>query len=379
MAQKDLFKKDLLKSYFKERKAKQKGVSTEEEKSKPKKEERKEIIIENAIQIVSDIHLEFPNVISKMPKLKVKAPILALLGDIGYPKSDEYQTFIKDCASQFQHVIIITGNHEYYTDNIYSVHLTINQIVKQYNNVYFLNGNCLELPEILPNIIILGCTLWVKFDDEYAKQAIEQINDYTYISTDYNNIKPLTVNDTNNIYDKHMQFILKQCENAKLNNKKIIMLTHHSPTDYKCIDPNYFNRMSYLMNFTNIEHLLQPPIIAWFFGHTHFNMDLLVKCNLKQMKDTENDIEMDNDNNNEKKENKINEINDKNENDIWYVRIATNQQGYLHRGIADRYILNKVIKFPIEIEKNNDIEVIDYSRLVTLPFIKRLNNISDAM
>ncbi len=124
------------------------------------------------------------------------------------------------------------------------------------------------------------------------------------------------------------------------------------------------------MNFTNCEHLFQPPVIAWFFGHTHYNLDLFVKCDLKQIKDTENGNDKNNNNNNNSEEKG---------DDIWYVRIATNQQGYLHRGISDGYILDKVVKFPIEIGKNNNIEVIDYSRMVTLPFIKRLSNISDVV
>ena len=364
MAQKDLFKKDLLKSYLKERKAKKSGNNSVETKAK----EKEEIVIENAIQIASDIHLEFENVINKMPKIKVKAPILALLGDIGYPRSNEYQQFIKDCSSKFKHIIIIAGNHEYYTDSIDNVHREITKLAAQYDNVHFLQCQSLELPDIIPNHIILGCTLWVKFDEKYAAKAMEQINDYTWISTEDECKVALTTKDTNSMYDEHLEFIIKECEKAKSENKKVIVLTHHAPTDYKTIDPNYFNKISYLMNYTNIEHLLQPPVCAWFFGHTHYNMDIMVKCDLKKMIDSE-DIDNVND---------TNELENKQEdnNDLWYVRVASNQQGYLHRGVADGYILKKVIKFPIKFDPDDKIEVIDYSRLVTLPFINRLNDIS---
>lgn len=367
MARRDLFKKDLLKSYLKERKAKESGNETAKKESvEDSKGTKKELVIENSIQIASDIHLEFANVLNKMPKIKVKAPILALLGDIGYPKSAEYQQFIKDCSSKFKHVILIAGNHEYYTDSIDNVHEQINKIASQYTNVHFLQCESLELPDIIPNHVILGCTLWVKFDEKHASKAMEQVNDYTWISTDDELKVALTTKDTDLMYDKHLDFIMKQCEKAKLEKKKVIVLSHHCPTDYKTIDPNYFNEISYLMNYTNIEHLLQPPVTAWFFGHTHYNMDIMVKCDMKQMKDSQSE------------ETKTNNNDDNDDEEICYVRVSSNQQGYLHRGISDGYLLNKIIQFPIlyDKDKDHDIEVIDYQRLVTLPFIKRLNQIS---
>ena len=76
-----------------------------------------------SIQIISDVHLEFTGVFEKMEEEgrfpRGGSPILALLGDIGYPHKDHYWNFIDKVLDQFQYLILITGNHEYY-QNEYS-------------------------------------------------------------------------------------------------------------------------------------------------------------------------------------------------------------------------------------------------------------------
>lgn len=62
------------------------------------------------LQILSDLHLEFsPNFY--LPKT---GNVIALLGDIGYPKSLIYREFITKLSKDYEHVLLITGNHEYY-------------------------------------------------------------------------------------------------------------------------------------------------------------------------------------------------------------------------------------------------------------------------
>ncbi|ETO27092.1 metallophosphoesterase-like protein [Reticulomyxa filosa] len=163
---------------------------------------KKEEIIANSIQIVSDIHLEFPNVYESMPKIKPKAPIIALLGDIGHPQEKTYSHLLEELSKNFQHVIVIlfrvickcirscffififkvfAGNHEYYTSEYHKVHASIQTICEGFKNVHFLQCNTIEFPDVLPNIRIAGCTLWPSIDKKLHSQAMEQVNDYTMI------------------------------------------------------------------------------------------------------------------------------------------------------------------------------------------------------
>lgn len=65
------------------------------------------------LQILSDIHLEFTGTINRLPNIPVLAPILALVGDIGYPHKESYKDFIHQKSNEYELVLVIAGNHEY--------------------------------------------------------------------------------------------------------------------------------------------------------------------------------------------------------------------------------------------------------------------------
>ena len=56
------------------------------------------------LQFISDIHLIFP-----------QESYLALLGDIGYPHLKNYDNFLKEHAPKFTEILLLAGNHEYYS------------------------------------------------------------------------------------------------------------------------------------------------------------------------------------------------------------------------------------------------------------------------
>lgn len=68
-----------------------------------------------SIQISSDIHLEFygDKSIDYSQIIIPSAPILALLGDIGIPESENtiYRDFLLHMADKFELVLVIAGNH----------------------------------------------------------------------------------------------------------------------------------------------------------------------------------------------------------------------------------------------------------------------------
>ena len=66
------------------------------------------------IQLLSDLHLEFPGALEELGEIPVKAPVLALLGDIGVYNCEEstYKRFVLEQADRFQLVLLIAGNHE---------------------------------------------------------------------------------------------------------------------------------------------------------------------------------------------------------------------------------------------------------------------------
>jgi hypothetical protein len=255
------------------------------------------------IQYLSDIHLETHHdtsdaIFKKI--LKPSAPYLALCGDIGYPGAQLYESFLKYCSENFEHVFYIAGNHEFYNDiksikflknkELMSKELDedslrrlsvrfsrdtretrtekIREICQKFTNIHFLDKETFYIPNT--NLIVVGCTLWSKLD--INKYMLPQFNDFHRICQDKDTLlTPKTYDDWNEDHVGFLGTTLKkiQDENPDLN---ILVLTHHCPTydiiidKYTISDPNNMNSF-----FAN-KDLVSPfgkNVKAWICGHTH--------------------------------------------------------------------------------------------------------------
>ena len=134
-------------------------------------------------QIISDLHLEF---YKKLPKNICnehfpKAPTLFLAGDIGYPKNPLWLEFIEWCEVNYERIFYVTGNHEYYKNNIDEIDTYVESILGSKPKFTFLKAGMISSIE---DYKVIGCTLW-------SKQQINvywQMNDSKYV---YNNNLPL--------------------------------------------------------------------------------------------------------------------------------------------------------------------------------------------
>lgn len=212
----------------------------------------------NLIQVCSDIHFEkgdiveinFNNIIQK------NAEILVLAGDIGDPFTDIYLNFIKFCSELFIHVLVISGNHEYYNYSIEEVDDKINKICNNFINVHYLNNKTFYYEGLL----FIGSTLWSSISPDIKMSDLMTIKDYHKIK----NFSPKISND---LFNKNLKFI----EDNLNNNINCIVISHHAPS-YKCIPEEYkgdsvnccyASHLDYLFNNTNL--------LGWIYGHTHYN------------------------------------------------------------------------------------------------------------
>lgn len=221
------------------------------------------------IQIVSDIHLEHYDDTVKMEDILIpKGECLALLGDIGYPTHQNYKNFIKSCSKNFEKVIVITGNHEYYctkANKEYSmadVDVMIKNIADTYDNVIFLNNDVYELTD---DIIVLGTPLWSYIHRSDHSLVESYMNDYIYIHNDGEQINAKTTSD---LHVKNLEWLMEQF--AKYKDKQIIVMTHHTPS-YLAIDEKYKSFPANCAFANRLDYLFEKNlnIKYWFFGHTH--------------------------------------------------------------------------------------------------------------
>jgi predicted MPP superfamily phosphohydrolase len=258
------------------------------------------------IQYVSDIHLETRKQADFEKILKPTAPILALCGDIGYPRSSLYLAFLQYCSSNFEYVFYVAGNHEFYNDTKtvkfqkykhlcddnqredlekkYKIETIgerlekIKKVCANFPNIHFLDNTFLDIPGT--NITIVGCTLWSNLD--VLQYLIVGLNDFVKI---YENSHKVLTKETYNKMNKEDKEFLKQTIDILQQispERQIIILTHHCPTFeilndiYLESDPQNINSL-----FANkdLEHLFGKNVKAWLCGHTH-------GCKTKTIKET---------------------------------------------------------------------------------------------
>jgi len=227
------------------------------------------------LQIVSDLHLEFWNNKTKFNFIKPSAPILVLLGDICCCVNDDefnrFNQFIMEILPQFDLIIFVCGNHEYYynlkstptaEDTIQATSKKITQYFKKTSNkLKYLNNSTLTLKEGKTTYTIIGSTLWTWIPEENRKIIHQNMNDYNSIYyLDDTTAKKLTPDIVAAMHLKNKKYIKSQIEKAK--GTKIIVFSHHKP---------YLSEVKSSFTCAYESDLLElvKEVNLWAYGHTH--------------------------------------------------------------------------------------------------------------
>ena len=213
------------------------------------------------IQYLSDLHMELmsPNKFNKLcDKIVPKCDVLVLAGDIGNPlhQDEKYKIFLHSTSEKFKKIFLVSGNHEYYGNDINKTNEEIESICGSISNVSFLN-NSTELYNVYR---FIGTTQWT------------HITDSRYLINDFYAIKEMNVNRYNNLHEVARLFLKKSIEKSCEDNEKVVVITHHLPF-------HKLTHQKYLTNFANYNHcfsaelhdvICHPNTIqSWFYGHTH--------------------------------------------------------------------------------------------------------------
>jgi predicted MPP superfamily phosphohydrolase len=188
--------------------------------------------------------------------LKVDADVLVLAGDIGgfTDKGKRYKQFIKMCANQFKHVIVVAGNHEYY-GKIYSigeVERMIEEIVGEYDNVHFLQRKAI----VIEGVRFIGCTLW-----SLPVEGQPLINDFAQI-------KYMGLALYKELFYADFKYLTTELGKIdRMSSNKTVVITHHLPS-FQLIADRYAKHPCNSFFATDLEQLVGLADY-WFCGHTH--------------------------------------------------------------------------------------------------------------
>ena len=209
------------------------------------------------IQILSDLHLEYNyRFITESKIIKPVGDVLIIAGDL-CPLSEVAlrQKFIDGIKDNYEKVIIIPGNHEYYFGE-YSMEKNLS-FIEEKDNVVFLNNQSYEYN----GIRFLGSLFW----SGATQTASRMLNDFRLI-------KNFTVQTENFVHDYSVEWI--DTELKKETKLRTVVISHHLPLQ-ECVSPRYVNSPINSCFSSDQKDLFKSHNFdLWVHGHSHDFFDI---------------------------------------------------------------------------------------------------------
>jgi len=235
------------------------------------------------LKVLSDLHIEHCSACQIYPV--GEGNVLVLAGDILCAKHFKtngyihavYERFLDDCSKNYDKVLYVFGNHEYYGYNYEGTKKKIKEYLP--HNFHLLDNDTVKIDDW--NFI--GFTFWTDFRNENALEMMEaecNMNDYKVIRIG-GKYRKLRADDTLAFHKESKKYLLNQ---LKTLNENVFVISHHAPS-YQSIPQEYKKHANGAYCSNNDDLILNHPQIKyWAHGHTHtvFNYmigDCRVICN----------------------------------------------------------------------------------------------------
>lgn len=244
------------------------------------------------IQFVSDLHLEFSDVdipnadgadvlvlagditvaadLDRHPDVERKMHLLPKLG----PRQQSalrYRGFLDRCSQQFEHVLYVAGNHEFYNGSWTHTIEVLRGECKHWPNIHFMEQDSVTID----GVTFVGSTLWTSLGNRDPLTAMvvkESMNDYRAIRDEtYKRITPA------HTFKRHLQSLRHANDAIADAPGDVVMVTHHLPS-FQSVDDRFANSpinhayASDLWPFVDAR----PKIKLWIHGHSHTAVDYMM-------------------------------------------------------------------------------------------------------
>lgn len=226
------------------------------------------------MQVISDLHLETrqeKDIATKLVKAagNSSAKYLLLAGDIATHQHPQILPFFSELqAGPWEKIFYIPGNHEYYTPKPYfQVQKELADLEKHFSKLQVLIQRKVNLPEIN----LLGCTLWSKLDSKKFGNIYYGLNDFQRIHKTKG--IPIGWSDYLKFHQLDVDWLHETFQQVD-QSKPTWVVTHHLPS-YQCIHSKYQGSAYNSAFASSLEHLF-PLVDTWIFGHSHMSTDLTI-------------------------------------------------------------------------------------------------------
>ena len=240
------------------------------------------------IQLVSDLHLEFGEIL--IPNNGADTLILSgditvanellLKGTASKVRGNVYNRTIAlfdQVCKDFKNVIYVLGNHEHYHgDYPFTIRILTNTL-GHHSNLHILDVSCVDIDGIL----FVGGTLWTDFNRNspiVKWNAMRIMNDYRIIINSHTNRK-FNPDDAYAYHQKMLDYIDAVYQKQIKNNdsRPIIIVGHHAPSTQSIQGRYVGDKLNGAYASDLSEFILdRPQIKMWTHGHVHTSFDYMI-------------------------------------------------------------------------------------------------------
>ena len=234
-------------------------------------------------RLLSDLHLEFGGM--DVPPLPEDASsVLVLAGDIGLAdRIPTYSKFIKRMANQFQDVIWINGNHEFYHSSFLRAPEKIRAHLDDLlvPNVHYGNN----FTVVIDDVAFICATLWTDMDEgnpsaQWFLSGPQGLNDFKLIRNGPRNEpykRRLKTLDCIVDHKESVRYIFDELKTHIDAGRKTVVVTHHGPSYLSIADQFKGDRYNgaYVTELGNEIVDVGGPNV-WVHGHTHVSFDYML-------------------------------------------------------------------------------------------------------
>lgn len=211
-------------------------------------------------QLMSDLHLD------QRPGYRVprppSAPFLILAGDIGDPCSKEYRAFLGDCASLYERVFLVLGNHEAYGTTVPHAVEAARKACRSADTAGRVTVLDRERFDLGPRLSVVGATLWTHVPAECSGEVACSIADYAHI-------QGFGVAQSNAYHARDVKWLRGELAAAEADGCRLVVVTHHAPSHIGTSAPQHNGSPLQSAFSTPLDTLLRSPVAVWVHGHTH--------------------------------------------------------------------------------------------------------------
>lgn len=227
----------------------------------------------------SDLHLEFN--VKRCPwKNTGDAKILLLAGDVcdvsnirqGNKLVTSTKQWFKDISSEFEYIIWVFGNHEFYGADILTARREYREYLDSLNitNIRILENESL----IIDEFEIVGSTLWADFNRANSMVMLQcegAMNDYSQIR---NGTGKLKAHNTLQFNVDSIEYIKSRIAESQY---PLVVVTHHQPTFYQINQRSSLLDYAYFNEYFDLIYDNTDKIPVWVSGHIHQKRDVMLE------------------------------------------------------------------------------------------------------